>query len=126
MHAIGRLLEVLNFIVYSNNIYAKATIGENTFFYHHGLGCVIHENSIIGDNCLIFQNVTIGSAWKKGKCESEAPVIGDNVFIGAGAVILGNIHIGNNVTIGANAVILQDIPDNVVVVGVPGRIVRKK
>lgn len=82
----------------------------------------MHPKTVIGSNCKIFQSVTIGSKWTNGFCTGDAPYIGDNVMIGAGAVILGNITIGNNVIIGANAVVLRDIPPNSFVVGVPGKI----
>lgn len=90
------------------------------------MGTTISENAVIGDNCIIFQNVTIGSKWSNGKCEHEAPVIGDNVVIGAGAVILGNITIGNNVIIGANAVVITNVPDNSIAVGVSAVIKERK
>lgn len=116
---LGRLFEVINFIINSNSISAKAIIGKTTVFHHHGLGCVIHDNTEIGENCHIFQNVTIGSKWPKGKCEGNCPKIGNNVFIGAGAVILGNISIGDNAIIGANSVVLESVRENVMMAGVP-------
>lgn len=91
----------------------------------HGLnGIVIHSKSKIGKNVTIMHQVTIGTLGTRG--DNSAAVIGDNVFIGAGAKILGSIHIGNNVKIGANAVVLQDIPDNATVVGVPAKVILKK
>lgn len=116
------LFEVLNYVIYSNHIPAGIQIGENTKFEHHGLGCVIHEKAIIGSNCKIFQNVTIGAKWpENSKCDG-VPKIGNNVQIGCGAAIIGNITIGNDVYIGANAVVLNDIPDNSIAVGVPAKI----
>jgi len=98
-------------------IHPGASIGRN-FFIDHGVGVVIGETAVIGDNVTIFHGVTLGGTGKdKGK---RHPTIGNNVFIGSGAKILGNINIGNNVKIGANAVILKDIEDNSTVVGVPG------
>lgn len=121
---IARIVELISFIVNSNAISARASIGKGTVFYHHGCGCVVHENTIIGQNCNIFQNVTLGSKWTGGVCDGSAPMVGDNVFIGAGAVIIGPIRIGNNAIIGANAVVLVDVPSNATVLGVPGRIVK--
>ena len=101
-------------------IHPGATIGKNLFI-DHGMGVVIGETCIIGDNVTLFHGVTLGGTGKeKGK---RHPTIGNNVFIGSGAKILGNITIGNNVKIGANSVILESIPDNVTVVGIPGKII---
>ena len=86
---------------------------------------MVHPKTEIGSKCTIFQHVTIGSKWSDGICEGGAPVIGDNVMIGAGACILGNIHVGNNVIIGCNAVVLHDVPANCVVAGNPARIVKQ-
>ena len=113
-------------ILSANSISFEATIGKNTMFYHRGLGCVVHGRTVIGDNCVIFQNVTMGSKWSDGHCEGEAPTIGDGVMIGAGAVILGDIRVGNDVIIGANAVVTEDVPDYHMAIGVPARILPRK
>lgn len=104
-------------IIYSCEIHYKTNIGKNLKLPHNGLGCVISHNAIIGDNCNIMQNVTIGGRGTEG-----VPKIGDNVLIGAGAIVLGNINIGNNVKIGANSVVLNDLPDNCTAVGIPAQI----
>lgn len=122
----ARIFEVLNFIVGSNSVSAKCDIGEGTKFYHRGIGCVVHEKARIGKNCVIFQNVTIGSKWPNGICEGAAPLIADNVFIGAGAVILGAIHVGSNSIIGANAVVMTDVPDGMAVAGIPARSIKRQ
>lgn len=102
-------------------IHPGATIGKNLFI-DHGIGVVIGETCVIGDNVTLFHGVTLGGTGKeKGK---RHPTIGNNVFIGSGAKILGNIMIGNNVKIGANSVILESVPDNVTVVGIPGKIIK--
>ena len=80
----------------------------------HPNGIVIHPDAVIGPNCLIFQQVTIGTRGSGG-----VPAIGGHVDIGAGAKVLGAIRIGNHVVIGANAVVLQDVPDNCMAVGIP-------
>lgn len=87
---------------------------------HHQSGIVIHGDVTIGDGCIIRQNVTIGI---RRVGEIDAPVLGRNVDIGAGAVILGAITVGNDVSIGANAVVLDDVPDDALAVGVPARVV---
>lgn len=116
---VARFFEILSYIVGANAISAKSEIGNGTKFYHRGVGCVVHNKTVIGENCTIFGNVTMGSKWSHGKCEGEAPVIGKNVLIGAGAVILGAVHIGNNAIIGANAVVTMDVPEGKMAVGIP-------
>lgn len=104
-------------------IHPGARIGKE-FFIDHGMGVVIGETTIIGDNVTIYQGVTLGGTGKeRGK---RHPTIGDNVVIGAGAKILGNITIGDNSYIGANAVVIKDVPPNSTVVGVPGRITKQE
>lgn len=121
---LARAFELLSFIVNSNAISAQASVGEGTVFYHHGCGCVVHQDTVIGKNCNIFQNVTIGSKWTDGICDGSAPIIGDNVFIGAGAVVIGPISIGDGAIIGANAVVLDNVPPYATIIGIPGRIAR--
>lgn len=102
-------------------IHPSAQIGKGLFI-DHGMGVVIGETTVIGDNCLLYQGVTLGGTGKdKGK---RHPTLGDNVMVGAGAKVLGPINIGNNVKVAANAVVLKDIPDNCTAVGVPARIAR--
>ena len=99
-------------------IHPGAIIGDD-FFIDHGSGVVIGETTIIGNNVTIYHGVTLGgTSLDKVK---RHPTVMDNVLIGAGAKVLGNIIIGNNVKIGANAVVTKDIPDESVVIGIPGR-----
>ncbi len=91
------------------------------FFIDHGHGVVIGETAEIGRNCVLFHQVTLGGTGKeRGK---RHPTLGENVVVGTGAKVLGNITLGNNVYIGANSVVLRDVADNCTVVGVPGRVV---
>lgn len=103
-------------------IHPAATIGRRLFI-DHGTGVVIGETAEIGDDCTIYQGVTLGGTGKdKGK---RHPTLGNHVMIGSGAKVLGPIHIGNDVRIAAGAVVLDDIPDGCTAVGVPARVVRK-
>ena len=97
-------------------IHPGAQIGSKLFI-DHGIGVVIGETTTIGDNCIIYHNVTLGGTGKDK--QKRHPDIGNNVMIGAGAKVLGPIKIGNNVKIGANSVVLKNIPDNTTVVGIP-------
>jgi serine O-acetyltransferase len=102
-------------------IHPAAEIGMGLFI-DHGTGVVIGETTIIGDNCTIYQGVTLGGTGKdKGK---RHPTIGNNVTIGAGAKVLGPFCVGDNSKIAANAVVLSEVPANSTCVGVPGRIVK--
>lgn len=102
------------------DIHPAAVIGRR-FFIDHGRGVVIGETTIIGDDVIIYQGVTLGGTGKqKGK---RHPTIKDKVMISAGAVILGSITVGENAKVGASSVVLQDVPPNSTVVGVPGEIV---
>lgn len=103
-------------------IHPGAKIGRGLFI-DHGSGVVIGETAVIGDNVLLYQGVTLGGTGKeKGK---RHPTIGNNVVIGTGAKVLGNINVGDNSYIGANAVVVKDVPPNSTVVGVPGRITQQ-
>jgi serine O-acetyltransferase len=103
-------------------IHPGAQIGED-FFIDHGMGVVIGETTIIGNSVLLYQGVTLGgTGLVKGK---RHPTIGNNVVIGTGAKVLGNITIGDNSYVGANAVVIKDVPPNSTVVGVPGRITKQ-
>lgn len=104
-------------------IHPGAEIGKGLFI-DHGMGVVIGETTIIGDNVTLFQGVTLGGTGKeKGK---RHPTLGNNIVVGTGAKILGNIKIGDNVNVGANAVVIRDVPPNSTVVGVPGRVAKKE
>jgi cysteinyl-tRNA synthetase len=120
---IPRLLSHIIRFLTGIEIHPAAKIGPG-FFIDHGMGVVIGETTEIGEDCLLYQGVTLGGTGKeKGK---RHPTLGNNVTVGAGTKILGPVTIGNNVVIGANSVILKSIPDNSVCVGVPGRITKKK
>lgn len=111
-----RLLQQINRIIFACDIPRSVKVGKNTIFAHSGLGCVIHSNAVIGDDCKIQQNITIGGRGTKG-----TPTIGNNVFIGAGATILGQVTIGDNAKIGAMSLVLENVPPHTTVVGVPAK-----
>ena len=120
---IPRLISQLARFFTGIEIHPGATIGEK-FFIDHGMGVVIGETTIIGDNVLVYQGVTLGGTGKdQGK---RHPTIGDRVTIGAGAKVLGNITIGSDSNIGAGSVVIDDVPEHSTVVGIPGRITRQR
>lgn len=117
---IAYLIKIMIRILFSCEISYKTKIGKKVKFEHNGLGIVIHEKAFIGDNCTILQNVTIG-----GRSNiKELPVIGNNVLIGAGCIIIGNVKIGNNAKIGAGSVVVKNVPENAVVVGNPAKVIK--
>ncbi len=102
-------------------IHPAATIGRRLVI-DHGTGIVVGATAEIGDDCLLYQCVTLGGTGiSAGK---RHPTLGNNVMVGSGAKILGPIQIGDNARVAANAVVLRDVPSNSTVVGVPGRVVR--
>ena len=120
---IPRLLSQIVRLLTGLEIHPGATIGKG-FFVDHGMGVVIGETTIIGDNCQLFHNVTLGGTGKHvGK---RHPTVGNNVTIGTGAILLGPIHVGDNVKIGANSfVVMRDVPSNTTVAGTPARIIKR-
>lgn len=114
---IGAILNQLNPILTHAVIGRRAQFGPG-FIILHSIGLVINTGVIAGRNLTLENGITIGA--DKGR----APVLGDNVYIGAGARVIGGVRVGNNVRIGANAVVIKDVPDNATVVGVPARVVR--
>ena len=119
---IPRIISYLTRIITGIEIHPGARIGRR-FFIDHGEGVVIGETTIIGDDVLIYQQVTLGGTGKEsGK---RHPTLGNNVIVGAGAKVLGNITIGDCVRIGAGSVVVEDVPECSTVVGGPGRVVHR-
>jgi serine O-acetyltransferase len=117
---VARVLSQVFRLLSGIEIHPGAEIGHR-FFIDHGMGVVIGETTIIGDDVTVYQGVTLGGTGKEtGK---RHPTIGNHVVIGSGARVLGNITIGENSRIGAGSVVLRSVPDNSTVVGVPGHIV---
>lgn len=120
---LARMISQISRFLTGIEIHPGAQIGRR-FFIDHGMGVVIGETAIIGDDCLLYQGVTLGGTGKeRGK---RHPTLGNHVVVGSGAKVLGNITIGNHVRIGAGSVVLKSVPDHSTVVGVPGRIVRTR
>ncbi len=122
IYFVARLISQASRWLTGIEIHPGATLGKGVFI-DHGMGVVVGETAILGNNVLLYQGVTLGGTGiEKGK---RHPTIGDNVVIGAGAKVLGNITIGDNSYIGANAVVVKGVPPNSTVVGVPGRITKQ-
>jgi len=122
LRLVARLLSVLARFWTGVEIHPGARIGR-AFFIDHGAGVVIGETAIVGDHCVMFHNVTLGGT---GKYDGQRhPVVGDHVFIGTNAILLGPIRVGDHAKVGANAfVINRDVPAHSTVVGTPARIVK--
>lgn len=108
---------------YTIDLPLRTRIGKGLYI-GHPFGIAVNGDSVIGHNVNISQNVTIG--YKQRGDLSGSPVIGNNVYIGPGAVVIGKIKIGNNVVIGANSVVTKDVPDNAVVAGIPAKILSEE
>jgi len=120
---LARFIMAINQFITNIDIHPGATIGENVFI-DHGIGVVIGETAIIGDNVTIYQGVTLGGvSLNPGK---RHPTIEEDVIIGAGAKILGDITIGKGSKIGANSVVVKDVPPYSTVVGIPGKVIKRK
>jgi len=120
---LARILSQINRALTGIEIHPGATIGRRCFI-DHGMGVVIGETTEIGDDVLMYQGVTLGGTGKeKGK---RHPTIGNNVVIGTGAKILGNITVGHDTKVGAGSVVIRSVPDHSTVVGVPARVVRMR
>lgn len=112
------LLKIMNRILFSVSLPPSVEVGKNVTFGYQGLGIVVHRNARLGSNIIISPNVVIGG---KGRGKPGAPVIEDDVTIGAGACILGDVRIGQGAVIGANSVVLADVAPQATVVGIPAR-----
>jgi len=120
LYIVSRVMLTRYTYKYGIDIPYNTSIGSGLYIGHFG-GIIINWNTIIGKNCNLSPGLVIGQSNRGDK--RGCPIIGDNVFIGPGAKIIGKIKIGNNVAIGANCVVTQDIPDYAVVAGNPGKII---
>ena len=108
-------------LLLSSHVPCEATIGQGSILGYGGLGTVIHQRAVIGENVMIGTRVTVGGR----SHERDVPIIEDDVFIGAGACVLGPVRVGRGAVIGANAVVIEDVPPRSVVAGVPAKVIRK-
>lgn len=115
----ARLRHLFWTVVTASDIDYRMKFGSNLMLPHPN-GVVIHEDAVIGNNCMIMQQVTIGIT-----AEGNPPIIGNDVYVGAGAKILGNVRVGDGARIGAQAVVLSDVPAHCTAVGIPGRVIRR-
>ena len=120
---LGRFFSHIGRFLTGIEIHPGATIGKRVFI-DHGMGVVIGETAVIGDDCTLYHGVTLGgTSWNKGK---RHPTLEQGVVIGAGAKVLGPITIGKNAKIGSNAVVVKDVPENATAVGIPARILEEE
>jgi serine O-acetyltransferase len=120
---VPRIVSQISRFLTGVEIHPGAKIGRR-FFIDHGSGVVIGETAEIGDDCLLYQGVTLGGTGnEKGK---RHPTLGDRVVVGTGAKVLGSIRVGDDVKIGAGSVVVHPVPDGSTVVGIPGKVVRTR
>jgi serine O-acetyltransferase len=119
MRKIARARYLLWSIITQSDIAPQATLGRRLMLPHPN-GVVIHEEAVIGDDCMIMQQVTVGMIG-----EGQVPIVGNNVYVGAGAKIIGKVTIGDGARIGANAVVTRDVPPGWTAVGVPARLIQR-
>ncbi len=122
-----KIIQRLSYLLFNAHIPYQATIGDGTMLGYGGMGIVIHTHATIGKSCMILQQVTIGTNvpyFDQTKAH-PVPEIGDNVYIGSGAKILGGIQIGDGSVIGANSVVTHDVPAGSLVLGIPGRVIKQ-
>lgn len=117
---IARMISQFSRFLTGIEIHPGAQIGQRLFI-DHGMGTVIGETTIIGDDCLIYHNVTLGGT--SSKDVKRHPTIGNNVMIGAGAQIIGPIIIGDNAKVGTNSVVVRDVEANTTVAGIPAKVI---
>ncbi len=122
LYFLARFISQINRFFTGIEIHPGAVLGSGLFL-DHGMGIVIGETAVVGNNCTIYHGVTLGGTGRQ-RGKRRHPEIGDEVLIGAGAKILGPFKVGNHAMIGANAVVLSDVPDNATVVGIPAKVVK--
>lgn len=110
---------MVNYIIFGCIVPSHADIGRGTRLEHRGVAVVINRKTVVGERCSIGAQVVLGG---RGKNKPGAPVIGNDVYLGAGCKVLGSVRIGDGAVIGANSVVLADVPDGATAVGIPARV----
>lgn len=124
MSPFAKIFSLMNFVLFGLEIATRCKIGKGLYF-PHTQGTVIGANAI-GENATIYHNVTFGAREiDLGYAETSRPIVGNNVIVGAGAKILGGIHVGDDARVGANAVVLEDVPEGATVGGIPAKIIKQ-
>lgn len=123
--ALSKVLRALNLVLFSCDLGHAEHIDPTVEFWHSGIRCVVHDGTVIGGGSVIYQNVTIGANGQTGIPIRGVFVLGDHVMAGAGAVILGPVHIGDGASVGANTVCLIDVPAGCTAVGAPAKIIKQ-
>ena len=121
---LARLLSQIARVLTGIEIHPAAAIGKRLFI-DHGMGTVIGETTVIGDDCILYQGVTLGGVGTGENTCKRHPTLKNHVMVSAGAKVIGDITVGNHSILGAQTVVLKDVPDNCTVVGLPARIVKK-
>ena len=127
MYKTSIVIDRVHSLINNSIIPGSANLGVGHKFAYGGIGIVIHKDTVAGKNVMFGQNITVGGSSSDKRSNNpinnEVPMIGDNVYIACGVRILGGINIGNNVVIGANSVVLVNVPSNVVVAGIPAKVI---
>lgn len=119
MRKVARIRHLFWSIITQSDIELRAKLGQRLMLPHPN-GVVIHEDAVVGDDCMIMQQVTIGMIG-----DGEVPTLGNRIYVGAGAKIIGKLNVGDGARIGANAVVTQDVPPGCTAVGVPARLIHR-
>lgn len=120
---VASFFDMVNYLIFGCIVPSHANIGHGTRIEHRGVAVVINRKTVVGKRCSIGAQVVLGG---RGKNKAGAPVIGDDVYLGAGSKILGPVRIGHGAVIGANSVVLTDVPNGATAVGIPARVLPAK
>jgi len=125
LRALARFSSNLARILTGVEIHPQAQIGKRLFI-DHGTGCVIGQTAIVGDDVTLYHGVTLGGVGKEGEADKRHPTLKNDVMVGSGAQILGNITIGEHARVGSNSVVVKDVPAGCTAIGIPAKVVCKE